>query len=258
MDRTVTNSEGRLTNQRSKLDIQLDAYSETCNKSAGRNWQAYAAATGAALAAATVAAAGIITGTGPIVAGPVTRGLGAFDANQNVNIGSGQIQLRVHYNAFNSSFFGSTTRHGNAAVQGYGGLKLIGLGSLLKNFASGASIHNPVNPLSSVLLSGAKLVKVSSGFGTGNFNNGATGIAGFQLNNGDLGWIKLKWASGDAYPSTLTALSWAYNTTPGAAILAGDSGAVPEPGTASMALLATGAAGLLAWRRRRRHPASQG
>src|SRR5215471_1976052 len=89
---------GTMTDQRktdASLDIQLDSYSETSNpglKSAGRNWQVYAAATGAALAAATIAAAGTIYGTGPITAGPVTRAFGSHNATQNVNIGSGQLQ----------------------------------------------------------------------------------------------------------------------------------------------------------------------
>jgi hypothetical protein len=200
--------------------------------------------------------ASIISGIGPITAGPVSRASGTFDAHQNVNIGSGQLQLKVHYDAVSAAFSTFFDRHGSAAVQGNGGLKVIGLGSLLKNFAPGASIDSPSNPLSSVLLSGAKLDWIGQRIGGGgHFANGATCVAGFQLSNGDLGWIKLKWASGDSYPSTLTALSWAYNTTPRQAILAGGGAAgaaVPEPGTASMALLATGAAGLLTWRRRRR------
>jgi hypothetical protein len=245
-----------MTDQRkadASLDIQLDSYTETSNpglKSAGRNWQVYAAATGAALAAATVAAAGTIYGSSvPIVAGPVSRGVGSFNAAQNVNIGSGQLQLRVHYNAFSSS--GWMYGFGNVAVQAYGGLRLFENGSFLQNFASGAPISGPSSAL------GANPLLFKAGVFTGaqgNFGNHATGFAGFQLNNGDLGWIKLRWDSGDSLPSTLTALSWAYNADGGPM----NAGEVPEPGTASLALLATGAAGLLAWRRRRRNPASQG
>jgi hypothetical protein len=235
--------------QRDSLNSQLDAYTQTNPglKSAGWNWQVYATATGAALAAATVAAAGIVYGTGPIVAGPVTHSIGSFNAAQNVNIGTaGRLQLQLH---FNTAFFDT---HGSARLQGLSGARVFAASSRAINFGFGAPISGP----SSALAVNALLFRNNSwGSNSGNFANGATGIAGFQLSGGDLGWIKLRWDSTDGYPSTLTALSWAYNTTPGAAILAG-GGEVPEPGTASMALLAGGAAGLLAWRRRRRNQVS--
>jgi MYXO-CTERM domain-containing protein len=241
-----------MTDQRktdASLDIQLNSYTETSNpglKSAGRHWQVYAAATGSALAAATVAAAGIIYGTGPIIAGPVPHANGSYNAAANVNIGTGQFQLQLHFNR--SSLFDTNAI---ARLQGSGGARVFAASSKLINFAYGAPISGP----SSALAASAPLFFKHGAFssGGGNFGNGATGIAGFQLSNGDLGWIKLRWDSGDGLPSTLTALKWAYDTTPGEAVLAG----TPEPGTASMALLAMGAAGLLAWRRRRRNPACQ-
>ncbi|HEX4133616.1 MAG TPA: PEP-CTERM sorting domain-containing protein [Bryobacteraceae bacterium] len=56
----------------------------------------------------------------------------------------------------------------------------------------------------------------------------------------------------DGLVNSLTAIDWAYQTD-GSAILAGDTGipSTPEPSTAALALLAMGAAGVAALRRRR-------
>ena len=87
----------------------------------------------------------------------------------------------------------------------------------------------------------------------GLFARSATGFAGFQFDDGEVGWIRLKWqdVNSDGYPDQLTAIDWAYNSTPGESILAGQT-AVPEPGSLSLALLAAGSAGVLALRKRRR------
>jgi hypothetical protein len=91
----------------------------------------------------------------------------------------------------------------------------------------------------------------------GQFAPGVTGFAGFVLNGNEDGWIKLKWefVSGKV---ELTVISWAYNNTPGGTINAGQTGgsvqtgSVPEPSSLSLALLAAGAAGVLALRKRTR------
>lgn len=51
--------------------------------------------------------------------------------------------------------------------------------------------------------------------------------------------------------STLRLVDWRYSDVPGAAIEAGQCGAVPEPSVPSLMLLGLGAAGLAGWRRRR-------
>ena len=108
------------------------------------------------------------------------------------------------------------------------------------------------------------VVNVSGPNGTlGHFPLGATGIAGFQLANGDYGWIRLKLTdlglnqpfstvlggsplgNGQGYADKVTVVDWAYENS-GAAIKAGD---VPEP--SALALLAAGAVGIGAFRRRK-------
>ncbi len=71
----------------------------------------------------------------------------------------------------------------------------------------------------------------------GSFAKSKTGVAGFQLSNGDFGWVQLKWTAGPGgWPASVEALNYAYNTTSGQSIVAGEHEA--------MALLALGAAGV--------------
>lgn len=62
------------------------------------------------------------------------------------------------------------------------------------------------------------------------------------------GWVQMSVGSSNGYPASI--LSWAYETTPGATILAGDTG-VPEPSTWMTMLGGLGALGAIRWRRRR-------
>ena len=76
----------------------------------------------------------------------------------------------------------------------------------------------------------------------------------------DYGWLQLRVDDLVGLPVNLTILGYAYNDQPGAAILAGDTGAsetgpgdsTPEPSTAAMLLLAAGATGIAAWKRQRK------
>jgi hypothetical protein len=95
----------------------------------------------------------------------------------------------------------------------------------------------------------------------GTWQVGRTGFAGVKFTEGTgnthLGWIRLEWQSaqinGIDFPNTLTAIDWAYESDSNTAITAG---AVPEPSSAMMALLASGAVGVLAWRSRKRQGAA--
>ena len=67
----------------------------------------------------------------------------------------------------------------------------------------------------------------------------------------DYGWIQVKFTEGqNGLSNSLEAIDWAYDTS-GNAITAGAGASTPEPGTGALALLAAGAAGILALRRRK-------
>jgi hypothetical protein len=83
---------------------------------------------------------------------------------------------------------------------------------------------------------------------------------------GDLGWLDVKVTSDAGFAEELELISWAYNNVAGAPIEAGEPieagasieagqttevSATPEPGTEALSLLALGAAGILAFRKRR-------
>jgi len=91
---------------------------------------------------------------------------------------------------------------------------------------------------------------------------GQPGFAGFSLKQPDgvhFGWLKLQWgADAGGFPNSETVLGWAYSDVAGEAILAGQTGPVPEPAAMTLAVLGAGSAGVLALRRRRKEkPATQ-
>ncbi|BBO86543.1 hypothetical protein DSCO28_71090 [Desulfosarcina ovata subsp. sediminis] len=102
------------------------------------------------------------------------------------------------------------------------------------------------------LLSSGYLISAGRSFNDYGYWTGLGGQSGyigveFGVNNKYYGWIEV---SINAAGDTLTLHSWAYEDEAGKAIAAGDTGSpVPIPG--SLALLASGAAGLAALRRRK-------
>ena len=83
-------------------------------------------------------------------------------------------------------------------------------------------------------------------------NNGNPAYLGIQFNPGDgtrYGWIRIEDIALDY--TSLSITGWAYEDLAGASILAGEGG-TPVPIPSSLALLAAGAAGLAALRRRNR------
>lgn len=126
--------------------------------------------------------------------------------------------------------------------------------STARKFALGASIGPGLNTGAH---GGTFLFKhTTGGAKIGPFSGVGTGFAAFKTGGGDYGWIHI--ATSDlgtpGFINELQVLDFAYNDVAGAAINVGDgipqSGA-PEPGTAALGILASGAIGLAAWRRRR-------
>ena len=61
------------------------------------------------------------------------------------------------------------------------------------------------------------------------------------------GWIRIAGGSTLGFPATI--VDWAYENS-GAGIRTG-AGVIPEPGSVALGCLAAGAAGLVAWRKRK-------
>jgi hypothetical protein len=255
------------------------------------SWPVYAAATGAALASGTTAAAGIIYGfagfpsvTANIPVNGYTSAYVGFDNSiGSLNVGYWAPSLfAVH--GYSSSY--SSYRRGAVGISSCycqlnfivdlpvgGGPPVIHRFNSLQAISAGPT-SNPFL-FASVGVLAAKCEAPGPGFcapdtavvDTQWGPAGVYGFAGFRTPGATTGpttapivtyrygWIRLKWdADGvTSYPNSITALDWALEDS-GAAILAGDTGpaaAVPEPGALSMAVLAAGAAGILAWRKRR-------
>ncbi len=89
---------------------------------------------------------------------------------------------------------------------------------------------------------------------SGNWLSGGTGFIGFRFlnasNQTNFGWMRLNFnpSAFGSGQSSLTVLDYAYENS-GQSIV---TGAVPEPSSTALAFLAGGAAGLCAWRKRRR------
>jgi PEP-CTERM motif len=238
------------------------------------SWAVYAAATGATLAMVSNADADtIISGAANVTASVMPNAAHAF-SSKNFEIGgrSGQIEIGESRISNFFSIYGGLKGPGpngiHFATRGSGTLVNFSPGQLILppaiDFASRGFARNIVAGASS----GGNSICCSSGnsINSGSVHNGAfgsfasgrTGIAGFVLTNGlaepRFGWLRIKVSdpTSAGYLTEIQALDWAYNSTPSAPIAAGETGAAtPEPTTAALALLASGAAGLLAWRRRR-------
>jgi hypothetical protein len=99
------------------------------------------------------------------------------------------------------------------------------------------------------------MVDASSGLGTRQTMvpefTGTTAFMGVEFfdasNNERFGWIRINGGSTLGFPATI--VDWAYDDS-GAGILTG-AGIVPEPSSLALGCLAAGAAGLVAWRRRK-------
>lgn len=232
----------------------------------GRNWQIYAAVTGSAMAMATSASAGSIV----YASGPVTASVKSVLNSSSLVSNFKSVKLRNASGAtigktFNigvkQEFFDSLG--GTASVAGKGGLKFLHVPFTGGNLLTAL----PVKELGFGALISSKAGKFGGSFGMSGFiaserpaQSGhmtgwppiKQGFAGFSFGTGgggtDYGWVRLDFTLGrNQLAQSITAVDWAYTNGP---ITTGNSGA-PEPSTFAMGLLAAGAAGVVALRKRR-------
>jgi hypothetical protein len=268
------------TDGRSDLETSLNAYSaavqtetepRTWNARLG-SWSIYAAATGSALALGTSAGASIIHGFSNLtVTAPGTMNVqyGTLTIGQPPAVPYQYPYILALNPIFPGFQFGLAFVSDSCAC---------GLDFFVDPFDATMSM-NPLHRFASgdVISGGGAPSFYQSGFlaarcqgvasfacnGTASFDkqpwgpSNVYGFAGFRTagtGTGSnfiqrFGWIRLKWNSNAGFPNSITALDWAIEDS-GAPIVAGATG-TPEPGTMSMALLAAGAAGIVAWRKRR-------
>jgi hypothetical protein len=189
-------------------------------------------------------------GAWTIQTGTTTATASGFDQKSSFNVGPAKFAV----GAYNTAGLGDD----GLFASNKAGLLVLGSGGL-RNLASGQKISSNATGV----FAGAGFAKFAASFTSakGAFSAGKPGFAGIEFNTGTFsnqkihyGWIQLVY-DGSPYPTSITAIDWAYNTVVGQAITAGQTSsgpsATPEPGTMALSLLAMGAAGVLAWRRSR-------
>lgn len=246
--------------------LRSSCLAETLRRSAG-HWHFYAAVTGSALAMTTNASADVIyNGIQNITAGPIGNAANSGD----LFVSYKQILVKNASNVVKGQFsFGPYQRFVTGGfLDGYANLKMGPKAAILitdanfkvKKLASGNNISN----LAGGIWEGGTnhIAAQNKGPGT-NSNSGWSanhfGFAGFRISTVshglDYGWVRLEFTTGtNGAANEILVKDWAYNTTPGAAITAGQgipAPEIPEPATGALALLALGAAGVTALRRSR-------
>jgi len=242
-----------------QLDSRLSDYSAATRVSAmagrlhGRigSWPIYAAAAGSALAMATSASASIITGTyspGSNSVQPLSLGVSS-EKSGALDFGTDHILIKA---ISRSIGFGPTVVLSVFGVSPVGILESSGAYSQrARKFVSGSPISG-----GHYADSGRIVQSNFSGHNYGQFIAGSTAFVGLAIKAGnqiDYGWLKLVFTDNSfGVAETLTAIAYGIETDGGVPIDAGQTVEVtPEPGTMALAILAAGAAGVAALRRRR-------
>jgi hypothetical protein len=246
----------------SQLDERLSDYAAVTRISATAkslyrrtgSWPIYAAATGSALAMATGASASLITSG--IVSGTFPSGLSVNAGGPTTQVGLiPGLSVKIH----------ALSNPGGPSIQ----LQLLASHENLffSQFSGMAKNFGFKSPIARGLLTGSGVGPTAivqaffTGHASGNFESGKPGFVGLSfgtgLGNTDFGWIELEFRDKGGIPYSLEALAFGVNTNPGqtpGSLLAGEinNGFIPEPGTLSLAILASGAAGIMALRRRRK------
>jgi len=233
------------------------------------NWGTYAAAAGAALAMSTSASAEIMySGIQDITVSVAASG----GTNHAAFTVAAVHELLLVSNVMNVTVKSNKLSHVAGAVVSGPGVspnlqffrtKTVNFATVAIDYARAQMISGGAKRSSGAVLrqhfapGGAEL---DGAFGPGT----VTGFVGFKVSggslNGDFGWMQVKVSdsASPGYPNEAEVIDWAYDNS-GAAIAAGDTGQVvtPEPGTAALGLLAFGAMGILALRKRRKELAAE-
>lgn len=191
------------------------------------------------IATSNVEAAIVVIDIGPTgfniggINGGLTSGTSIYRTSFPLNEG-GTIQL---FNSFN----------GYTGMDGAQGLQFAINGGYAspRNFALNAPIDSSASFSGNSQYSSFKYNNNTSS----NFNSGS--YMGFKTasSTNRYGWLEVTWNSKF---SQFQILSGAYENTPGVAILAGDTGAVPEPSTWALSALLAGGAAFTVWRKRQK------
>lgn len=235
------------------LDDLWEAYDRSASftKRARPRWRepiTHAAATAAALAMAPSADAAIqYSGRQDIILAPSSTqpAIGAsVDINGDI-IDDFRFDIRL-----SSAAWVFTTQTGS----GLGGAGLVTAGAFPDRLSAGATVSGVTAAPNTALIgvAGANWAGGTMDFADAGFLGVAIRVANGTQTNLHYGWIRVGIetnAQGD--PTAMTLYDWAWETDPDTEIFIG---LIPEPTpTTGLALLAAGAAGLAAWRRRKRH-----
>jgi hypothetical protein len=247
--------DGRLSDY--TASTRLSATAKTLYRRTG-NWSIYAAATGSALAMATGASASIITSG--IVSGVYPSGVSVNPAGPSTHVGLIP-GLSVKLHALSSS--------GGAVVQLQVEAHVNIMFSKFSDAAKNFGFESPIAPGHLGDVGRTEIVQAFfTGLPLGNFTAGKPGFIGLSFStvhgNTDYGWMELEFRNNTlGVPFYLQAFAFGIDTNPGqtpGTLLAGEinNGFIPEPGTLSLTFLASGAAGVMALRRRRKQLGSPG
>ena len=165
--------------------------------------------------------------------------------------------LSVKLHALSNKGLNASTRSIGLQLQAtFANIFFSGYSDQARKFALGAPIGTPGE--AAHVGHTENIQRFFLGSASGNFASGKTAFAGLSFatvgKNVDYAWIELEFTDKGGVPFFLDALAFGIDTDPGqlpGSFAAGQTGpTAPEPGTMSLAILAAGAAGVMALRRR--------